>query len=102
MVSVIENWTDMKGTVLSFKQSQVFPNFLEVEITIEKAHAVRGFPNLLKNTAGKTLNIYMPKDLARQLQLESGRRISFRARGGMHEIFAHPDFARVLKDKSKT
>lgn len=102
MVSVVENWTDMEGIVLSFKQSEAFPKFLKVELKIEKTRDVRGFPNLLGNTKGKTLSIYVPVDLATKLQLETGIRISFRARGGMREVFAHPDIARRLKKKSKS
>ncbi len=100
MVSVVENWTDIEGTVLSFKQSEAFPKFLEVEVKIEKIRDVRGFPNLLKTTADKTLCIFVPKDLATKLQLENGTRISFRARGGSRGVFAHPDIARRLRKKS--
>jgi hypothetical protein len=97
MVSVIENWTDMEGIVLSLKQPEVLKNFLEAEVTVEKAYDVEGFPNLLKKTVGKTINVFIPRDLAAKSQLSSGLRISFRARGGMREIFVHPDFLVVQR-----
>ena len=99
MVSVVENWTEMEGKVLSFKPSQAFLNFLELEVTIEKTRDVEGFPNLLKNTEGETVGILMPKELAAKLSLENTPIISFRARSGKHHIFAHPDFGSVLKRK---
>ena len=100
MVSVIENWTEIGGRVLSFKQSQAFSSFLEVKVTVEEARDVEGFPNLLKNTAGRTIDVLMPKDLAAKLPIESGLRISFRARSGRREIFVHPDFASVARENS--
>jgi hypothetical protein len=95
MVSVIENWTDMEGIILSIRQSETLSNFMEAEVMVEKANDIEGFPNLLKNTLGETATVFIPKDLATKLHLNKGLRISFRARGGMNKIFAHPDLVAV-------
>lgn len=95
MVSVIENWTDMEGLLVSFQQSQALEDFLIAKVRIEKASDVEGFTNLLKDKVGKTIDVFIPKDSATELQLTNGIKLKFRARTGRYNIFVHPDVISV-------
>ena len=97
MVSVIENWTDMEGLLVSFEQSQTLEDFLTAKVTIEKASDVEGFTNLLKDKVGKTIDVFIPKGLATELQLEHGIKLKFRARTGRYNIFVNPDVFSVSR-----
>jgi hypothetical protein len=97
MVSIIENWTDIKGTVCSIRQSEVHNNFIEIEILINKVIDVEGFPNLLKNMNGKTLIILVSIEMATKLRITKDDQIKLRARVAKNEIFAHPDLVKITK-----
>jgi hypothetical protein len=97
MVSVIENWTDIKGTVCSIRQSEEHNNFMEIKILTDKASDVEGFPNLLKNMNGKTLTVLVSIEMAKKLRITKDDKIQLRVRGAKHEIFAHPDLVKIAK-----
>ncbi len=97
MVSVIENWTDMEGTIIKTEPSKKQPNFTEANIKIEKTTPVEDFANLLEDTTGKTITVLIPNQTAAKLNLTKNTKITFRARTGMNTIYAHPDLITTRK-----
>ena len=82
MVQIIENWTAVEGKVVSVAAP-------DVVIRIDKALDVEGFPNLMKDTAGKTITVRIPTGAAAP---KPGASLKARVRrGGPKSHFFHPD-----------
>ena len=103
MVSIIENWSDVKGTVLSTRQSIAQKRFYEVEVAVENVIDVQSYANLLKEVTGKVVTVFIHQDLVERLEIAEGIRITCRVRraakrtqaGPVERIYAHPDFVFV-------
>ncbi len=89
-VSIIENWSEISGTVVSVTPSLELGGFESVEIAVEDVKDVPGFPNLLTDAAGKNLMVLMPADLVSRLAIHAGQRITCRVRrGGPDKVFVN-------------
>ena len=63
-MQIVENWTDIEGKVVSCAPSEELPGFHMLELAVEKAREVEGFANLLNQTVGHTLTVFIRADLA--------------------------------------
>lgn len=92
MVAMVENWSRLEGTVVAVAPAADLAAFSVVQVEVSAVAAVASFPNLLAETAGTRLNVYVANDLAGRLALAPGQRVRGRVRrGGPTRIFAHPD-----------
>ena len=95
-VSIIENWSDITGTVQSVSPSIALQEFAEVKVEVSEVRDVDGFPNLLKTAAGQPLTITMSKAKALSMNVTAGKSISCRVRkAGPNRTFVHPDLIEV-------
>jgi hypothetical protein len=91
MVSIIENWSRVTGTVEAIDDA-AFPGFTTVDLSVNQVEPVGSFPNLLNRFAGQKLTVRLPKAKASTLSLTPGAAISLRARLAPGNVaFAHPD-----------
>ena len=61
MVNIIENWANIKGTIVAISNNPGLPEFYLVEVKLESASDVEGFPNLAKADKGKIIQINVRK-----------------------------------------
>ena len=95
-VQIIENWSDVTGTVRSCRPSPSIAGFVEVEIAVEQVNAVEGFANLLEHTAGKNLVVLVPEELVKSLNITRGDRIACRVRRAtLDRAFVHRNYISV-------
>jgi hypothetical protein len=87
MVQVIENRADIEGRVLAVKADAERPDHRLVTIEVGAAVPVEGYPNLFPSAQGKSLDVYLPADLAKALQIGSALRCRIR-RAGPTIVFA--------------
>ena len=89
-MQIIENWSDINGTVRSSLQPPHIDGFIEVEILVEKVDSVEGFANLLEQMEGKSLFVLVPEELVRSLDIAPGDTIECRVRrAGLDQSFVH-------------
>lgn len=89
-MQIIENWSDISGTVLSLQPSPSVSGFIEVELQVEKVNPVEGFANLLGDWEGKPLVVLIPEELVRSLDIRPGNAIECRVRrANLDRSFVH-------------
>jgi hypothetical protein len=88
-VQIVENWSEIAGTVRSLSASNV-AGFMEVEISVDQVNPVSGFANLLQDAAGKNLMVLIPDELVKSLAIASGNIVVCRVRrANLNRIFVH-------------
>ncbi len=93
MVPIRENWSDAMGRVLSIEPSD--RGFVRMQVALDSANDVAGFPNLLRDRVGETMSVELPGATAQATGLASGDRFSARLRLGTGDLaFAHPTLIR--------
>jgi hypothetical protein len=91
-VQIVENWSDIEGTLRTSRPSSVAPGFVTLEIELTKVKPVEGFRNLLEDAGSATVEVNTPEELARNTDLREGAIIRCRVRrAGPRNIFAHPE-----------
>lgn len=99
-VQMIENWSEIEGAVRSILPESELDGFSGVEIEVERARAVEGFPHLLQDAEGSTLEVQFPQDLIAELAIAPGRRICARVRkAGLTRVFAHREHIDVEPER---
>lgn len=89
-VQIIENWSDVTGTVRSCQPSPDVAGFVAVEIAGEQVNPVEGFANLLEYAAGKNLVVLVPEELVKSLAITPGNVIACRVRrANLNRAFVH-------------
>lgn len=89
-VQIIENWTEIHGTVRSVAPSTDVREFVAVTVAVDRATTLEGFANLLTDVVGKEITVLIPEELARSLDIKQGSVITCRVRkAGSNRIFAH-------------
>jgi hypothetical protein len=86
MVQVIENKTDLEGTVASLAPHPRAPGFDVLVVVVARATPVAGVADLLSHRVGAAIEVMAPRDRVAGL---AGHRIRFRAR------LAGPDTVRL-------
>jgi hypothetical protein len=89
-VPIIENWSDVSGTVLSMEPSPDIQGFVAVELAVERVDPVEGYANLLAHVAGAQLVVHVPEEVAQNLGLGPGDAVQCRVRrAGLDRAFVH-------------
>jgi hypothetical protein len=81
MVQVIENRADIEGRVLAVKADAERPGRHLATIEVGAAAPVEGYPNLFASTQGKPLDVVLPPDTAKSLQVGASVRCRVRRAG---------------------
>lgn len=93
-VQIVENWSDLTGDVVAWQPTSTLSGFGIAEVRVRNMAPVGRFPNLLRDTIGDTVKIYVPTAAAARLNLSPGARVRFRVRkAGPTSIFVHPEHA---------
>lgn len=101
-VSMIENWANILGQVLSIDACQDMSGFDQVELLVESVEAVEGYPNLveiyLEEAEESHLWVLMPAEVVQEHHISQGVVIACRVRrAGPDRIFAHRDHIVVYR-----
>jgi hypothetical protein len=89
-VQIEENWSDIRGTIIRSEPSLELEDFHIVNIKVEEVQAVEGFPNLLKDSVGQVVPVYIPDNLVHRYQLKNGMVIICRMRrASLRKNFIH-------------
>ena len=89
-VQIIENWSEIKGTVLSVEPSTDVHEFVAAAVAVDHVTPLEGFANLLTDVVGKEIVVLIPEELARSLDIKPGSVITCRVRkAGLNRIFVH-------------
>jgi hypothetical protein len=83
MVQVIENWAELDGRLLAMQDDESRPGHKRVSLEVRAVRPVAPYPNLLQEAAGKTIEVILPDDVARSLELGSDLRCRARKSGPM-------------------
>ena len=101
MVSVIENWAQLDGTVREVRPDPELPDQLVAVVDVDAVESVEDdegklFPNLFADAAGTSVEVRVPAAPASDQQLASGCKISARVkRTGPNRSFVHPQHLSV-------
>lgn len=95
-MQIIENWAILSGTIQQLSVSQQYPKFYELNLQVENAEDVPGFPNLLKDTLNQVATILIPTDLTSELKIQEGDFLNARVRKASHQrLFVHRDHVHI-------
>lgn len=92
MTGVIENWTDVIGSVVELADSQ-YDDMTTVSLEVEDAVSVPGYDNLLLEEVGSLLDVEIPSEVVDDQVLAPDMRIAVRVRRDpqTNRAFAAPD-----------
>lgn len=95
-VQMIENWSQIEGTVQEIRPETELEGFSAVEIMVQEVRPVEGFAHLLEGVEGSELEVIFPDELISTLGIEPDVHIAVRARrAGLERVFAHREHVRV-------
>jgi hypothetical protein len=95
MVAIVENWSDLSGTVREVATADA-GGLASVVLDVDKVAAVAGYKNLLDEVADTTVRISVRDDALRRTELKPGDHVVCRTRtAGPGRLFAHPDHPEV-------
>lgn len=95
-VQMIENWSEIEGTVRSIRPENELEGFSAVAIEVQEARPVEGFAHLLEGAEGSELEVLFPDEVIAEQDIAAGVRIVVRARkAGLERVFAHREHVRV-------
>jgi hypothetical protein len=101
MVSIVENWAQLEGTVREMRPDPELPDQLVAVVDVHAVEPVadeRGvqYPNMFADAPGHAVEINVPAAVAAERELAAGRRISARVkRGSPTRSFVHPHHVTV-------
>jgi hypothetical protein len=87
MVQVIENRAEIEGQLVALRDDESRPGHKRITIAVRAVQPVESYPNLLGEVAGKTVELVVPADAARTLEVGSAMRCRAR-RAGPTTLFA--------------
>ena len=92
MQQIIENWSQLGGTVLAVHPHPTNADFSVVRVAVDSAAPVQGFAHLLDEAKGKEIDVNVKTEKIKARVLAPGARVEFRARKSKPTIvFAHPE-----------
>lgn len=92
MVQAVENWAVVEGPVQAIRASQAGPDYIEVDVAVERTEPVEGFPNLFAEAENTVVPVTIRRDAIDKLGLSVGDRIRLQARrASPFSAFAKPD-----------
>ena len=96
MVQIVENWADIVGGVRDVAPAPDLPGFVRASVDLERAADVEGFRNLLADSSGTVVSVFVPSAVAEERGLRAGKRLVARARkAGPGRTFVHPEHVEV-------
>ena len=96
-MQIIENWSDVQATVIDLKESSSLAEFGQAALTVHLAENVPGFANLMVDTVGQRIDVFIPLDLIRQAKVQVNNQIRCRVRkAGPDRYFVHRESLQVL------
>jgi hypothetical protein len=94
-VQIIENWSGIRGVVLSCSPSPVAGS-VAAEVKANNVKPAEGFANLLGQAEGNLLLLLVPQELAESLEIAPGDTIGCRVRrASLDRTFVHRNFISV-------
>jgi hypothetical protein len=66
MVQVVENKTDLSGEIESRRPHPTLPDYDLLNVRVDTAKPIEGFPNLLSQHEGKTVELLVKRNLLPQ------------------------------------
>jgi len=95
-VQIIENWTSIHGAVTRCTASSDLKGFCRVEVAVDQAEAVTGYPNLLEQARDTLLVIHIPEELVMKYEIIPESEIQCRVRlAGLGRVFVHHEHIMV-------
>jgi len=89
-VSMMPNWSNIRGLVRSVRPSPDIAGFSEVELSVENVSPVQGFANLLADAQGASLVVLVPTEVAQALGIVSSDVIEACVRrAGLRRAYVH-------------
>ena len=96
-VRIIENWSDLVARVKAIHPAKDLHGFDLVELQIEEATEVEGFPNLLAESIGTSIEVFFPDECVKSFEISPGICVSCRVRkANLTKIFVHRESISVL------
>jgi hypothetical protein len=96
-VQIVENWTKVRGSVVSISPTPKQAGQLTVTLQVESVAPVDSFPNLLEKAAGEAIAVILPADHALAASLKAGDQVEAQVRRGQSRNFFHPDRLKVKR-----
>jgi hypothetical protein len=91
-MQIVENWSDLAGDVVAWHPLSPLTGFGIAEVRVRSVAPVGMFPNLLQDTVGETVKIFVPTAAALRLNLAPSAMIRCRVRkAGPSSMFVHPE-----------
>jgi hypothetical protein len=95
-VQILENWSEISGTVRSREPSPDMPNFARVTIAVKQVTPVAGVANMLERVDGTDIVVHVPRELVASLSIAPGDVIRCRVRRAAHNrMFVHGEHVSV-------
>jgi hypothetical protein len=96
-VQIIENWSELVAQVKAIQPAEDLDGFDLVELQVEEAFEVEGFPNLLAESVGTSIEVFFPDECVKTYEISPGIFVSCRVRrANLTRIFVHRDSISVL------
>lgn len=68
-VNIVENWAEVFGRVRGLEHHDAPSGFVEVGMEVLRVRSIEGFPNLLEDTAGKAIDVFLPQEVIEEMQI---------------------------------
>ena len=97
-MQIVENWSEITGTILATETSIKPKNYNAMTIAVEAIEPVEDYPELISQMVEQEANVYINSDLYESLRLRPGTLIRSRVRlGNTGRLFVHPQHIEVLE-----
>jgi hypothetical protein len=79
-MQIIENWSEVSGTITSIQKSQKIEAYLELGVNIHAIKDIKGFKNLLVDFKAKSLTIFVRESKVPNIKSLLNKRVQFLVR----------------------
>jgi hypothetical protein len=62
MVSIIENYAAIEGTIIEVNKHPLRPGYIQVKVALKSSKPLEGFPNLAQADEGTTISVNVKKE----------------------------------------
>jgi hypothetical protein len=96
-VRIVENWSDLVAQVKDIHPAEELDGFDLVELFVEEACEVEGFPNLLAESVETSIGVFFPDECVKSHEISPGSLVSCRVRrANLTKNFVHREFISIL------
>jgi hypothetical protein len=101
-VQIVENWTRISGLISALWPADDVQGFIQIEVAVEKAESVQGFPNLLEQAKDTLLPVHVPDELVDEYAIQPNAFIMCWVRlAGHGRTFVHREHIQVMPPGEK-